>query len=87
MLVFILEIKIFFGYINDYVMLLYCNFSYLVYVFFGYLEYLRFFGIIFGSIGLNGLVYTKDRTKSINFLVTSDVIESDRCRTVSEPEF
>ena len=54
---------------------------------FGYLEYLRFFCIIFGSIGLNGLVYTKNRTESVKVLVTSDVTGSDRYRTVSELKF
>ena len=68
MFVFILEIKLFFGYIKM-VMLCYCIVILVILFmfFFGYLEYLRFFWIIFGSIGLNGLVYTESRTKSINF--------------------
>ncbi|CAF2152431.1 unnamed protein product [Brassica napus] len=44
---------------------------------YGYLEYLWFFWIKFGSIGLNSLVYSKNRTESVNILVTTDVTGSE----------
>ena len=63
----------------------------ILFMFFGYLEYLRFFWIMFGSIGLNGLLYIKNRTEYFNFLVTSGCnriqTRSDRYRTVSELKF
>lgn len=66
-------------------MLFYCIVILVIlFMFFGYLEYLWFFWIIFGSIGLNGLVYTKNRTESVNFLVSSDVIGSEPDPTGTE---
>ena len=67
-------------------MLFYCIVILVIlFMFFGYLEYLRFFWIKFGSIGLNGLVYSKNRTESVNILVTTNITGSEPDPTGTEP--
>ena len=79
MLIFILEIKLCFGYIKM-VMLFYCIVILVIfYMFFSDIQN------IFGSIGLNGLVYSKNRTEFVNILVTTDVTGSEPDPTGTEP--